>query len=340
MSDETETATDIGSAVESLIAQLSADEPAADSSAADVPGAPPAADAAPVDATPATPEKLATEPSTEPAKPVEPKPADPANDRSWERLAAREKEIADAQAAVEAERRKLSSLVSQFRRNPKEALKAIGIPEQEVSLVIRAAMADELPPDKVPAGYKAVKDKLELEDRFAQISQTLEAKNAALEAQLRQYQEREAAAKYQAEYTATLTSHLSSADVEAHTPHVARMAKAAPDKAQQRIMAIVSKDAQEKYAAVQAGRLAPDQARPLTPAEASKILEAELADLASVFGTATATTPNPAKIVATGKPSLSTRATPPAAATPVEGTVDDFSARVENWLDSNGLVIR
>lgn len=259
---------------------------------------------------------------------------DPEVDRGLARLVAREAEIAAKEKAIEDQRRSLGSVLSNLRRgNIAEAFKAIGADESEIPKLVRVAMATQLPDDKVPEQYRKIKDELVLEQRFREQQSEVEA----LRAELKQEREAAALAKARQEYEASLDAHLGAATEE--TPTLARLASTNKQKARERVMAVVVADAQKKAAAYQAGQLKAEEAVPMSPAEAAKIVEQELAEYAALFSSnnGNAST-QPPKTVAKGKPSLSNQAARPTATRQTSGDEDmDLVDRVDAWLAGQNL---
>lgn len=301
--------------LERVIAQAEAEGITAEV-VADVPAVVPAP-AVVAEVAPAT----VTPPVVEAAK-IEPKPEVRAEDtRALTRLAEREAAVAELE-------KKNRALASQFRRNPVEALKAVGLDEAEVGQVIRAAMATQLPADKVPPQYKEIQARLAQEDRFR--AQESELQKLRSELDLKDQTARQQAAV--AQYTTEARTYLGGAETEA--PHLSRMFKAAPDKALRRVLDVVAADATAKMERANRG----ENVLPMTPAEAAKAVEAELAEYAQILGVGNASI-DPAKTAAKGKPSLSNRATQPASARVTMGDRVNFDAEaeVDGWLKSQGL---
>lgn len=289
------------------------------------PETPPVIEAKAAEATPAVVE-------TKPAPAADAKP-DPATERTLARLAAREEAVAKAEAENAEFKKRNQALVSQFRRNPVEALKAIGVPDDEIPQVIRASMATQLPPDKVPPQYKEIQARLAQEDRF----KTQEAELSALRAELQQEKAQIAQQQAVAQYEAETRTYLAGAESDA--PHLAKLFKAKPDLAMRRLFDVAQADAKGKLERASKG----EQVQPMTPAEAAKAVEAELAEYAGLLGVTavTATTTNQATNAAKGKPSLSNRATQPTGVRPGNGAtkIEEFDAQaeVDSWMRSVGL---
>lgn len=309
------TATDSGSdysaALESMIAQLESApanaEPVTETVPAPVPVPEPAAvsavSVAPV-VTPAVDEKL---------------------EKTWAKIAERESKLAEERNALEAERRKLTTLSSQFRRNPVEALKALGFEDSEVGEVLRAGMASVLPQDKVPQQYRELQARLQQEDRF----RTLAEENAKVRAELDSYRNQVEQQKHLAAYQDQARTYLTSAENEA--PHVARLFASNSQVAMDRVLSVVRADAAKKLEAHNRGELT-GPIEPMSPAEAARVVEAELAALAPLYAPKTTTPAQPKNV-----PSLSNKSVAPAASRSVSSPTKSHMDQVEDWLKANGL---
>jgi hypothetical protein len=286
-----------------------------------------------VEAVEAAPVAAAPEPVAEAPKPEAPKAADAEIERGLSRLVAREAEIAAKEKAIEERSRSLSSVVSQLRRGQVvDALKSLGLDDAEIPKVVRVAMASQLPGDKVPEQYRKIQEELVLEQRFREHQSEIET----LRAELKRRDEDASMAKARAEYEQGLDSFLGAPGDE--LPTLTRLASTNKQKARERIMAVVVQDAQKKHAALQAGQLKPEQATPMSPAEAAKVVESELAEYAALFGANGNASTNPTKTVVKGKPSLSNKATQPAAVRqPSDNEVTNLEDRVNDWLSANNL---
>lgn len=248
---------------------------------------------------------------------------DPAVERSLARIAAREAKVAEREKAAAEAANKFRDLPSQFRRDPIAALKAIGVEDSEAAQIVRVAMGSLLPQDKVPAQYKEMKERLVQEDRLRMI----EARNAALEAQLAERDTLAVQSAAIAEYQTGMDKYLNGAATEA--PNLHKMFASKPDKAREKILAVVQKDAQSKIEAAQRG----EDVRPMTPAEAAAIVEAELAEYAALFGATTSTNQAPKTAV-----SLTNKATQTSGSRPANtGAYADPVDAVDAWLKTKGL---
>lgn len=273
------------------------------------------------------------EPVVEAAKPVI-EAKDPALDRGWERLSAREAEVVAKEKAAEDKQRGLSGVLSNLRRgNVTEAFKALGADETEIPKLARLAMASVLPADKVPDAYRKIQSEMTLDERFREVH----GENARLRDELKQRDEQAAHARYAQEYDTSLESFLSTP--AEGVPVLTKLATANKAKAKDRIMAVVRNDAAQKAEAIRAGKLKPEDASPLTPAEAAKIVESELAEYAALFGhTANEDSTSKSKTPLKGKPSLSNAGTRPAATRTIPSEpVVDLEDQVDKWLKANGL---
>lgn len=301
--------------LESMISSIESQD------AAPVDAPPPASvakESIPVEAAPEAPPAPAEAPPAEPPKAPEP-------DRASERLAARMKLIEEREKALEEKERSYRTVVSQLRRgNVVDAFKAIGVPEAEIPSVVRVAMASQLPPDKVPDQYKSLREKLELEDRFHQQQAELERLRGEMATRERQAQEAQAVAAYEAEVAKFL-------EAPADTPTLARLPK---DKARARILAAVQKDASDKWARIQRGELDPNEVRPLSPADAAKLVEAELAEYASIFAPSQESTTAPKTAP---RVTLANRAGTPQGRQQTPDLDPDPVSRVDDWLRQSGL---
>jgi len=261
--------------------------------------------------------------TTEPPKPVETAP-----DRGAERLAAREAAVAEKEKALRDREKELGTLASRMRRGEfADALKSMGFEDREIPLVIRAAMASQLPADKVPDVYRQHAKELSTEERYRGMIQEALTKAQSAEDKLQQYQEAVAQQQYVAQYRAEAETYFNTS-AETETPTFARLLKADRADAFRRFEAVVAADARAKVAA--------GGGAPMTPAEAAKAVEAELSRIASLLATATNSTPTTKTAVA-GKPSpsLSTKTVPATSRAPSGQETVDIS--VERWLQNNGL---
>jgi hypothetical protein len=258
---------------------------------------------------------------------------DPETERGLARLVAREAEIAAKEKEIQERQRSLGSVVSQLRRGQvAEAFKSLGLREDEIPKVVRVAMASQLPGDKVPEQYRRLQDELTLDDRFIEQRQEIET----LRAELKREREEAAMQKARAEYEAGLDTFLGAPGDD--LPVLAKLASANRTKARERIMAVVAADAQKKAAAYHAGQLKAEQAIPMSPAEAAKVVESELAEYAALFGATGNDNTNPTKTVVKGKPSLSNKATQPTASRQTSGDeLTNLEDRVDEWLAANNL---
>jgi hypothetical protein len=303
--------TDPLAALETMIADVEAQEAPA-----------PAAEA--TNATPEAPPPVVAEAAPAATPPAEP-PPEPAPDRASERLASRMKMIEERERALEEKEKTYRTIRSKLLRGDIQAFKDLGFSDAEIPSVVRVAMASQLPPDKVPDQYRALKEKMELEDRFHQQQEEVQR----LRNEISQREAREAQAREVAAYEAEVGKYL---EAPADAPTLARLPK---DKARARIMAAVQKDAADKIARIQAGELDPATVRPMSPAEAAKVVEAELAEYASIFAPSqdSTTAPKTAPRV-----TLANRANPPATGRPQVADLDpDPLARVDDWLKQAGL---
>jgi hypothetical protein len=291
-------------------------------------------DASEVTETPATQAATPEPVAAEAAKPAEAKPESTQEfDRGLARLVAREAEIAAKEKAIEERARSLDSVRSQLRRgNVVDAFKALGLDEGEIPKVVRVAMATQLPSDKVPEQYRKIQEELVLEQRFRETASEVEQ----LRAELKRRDEEASLTRARQEYEAGLDTFLGAPGEE--MPTLARLASTNKQKARERIMAVVVSDAQKKAAALQSGAIKPEQAVPMTPAEAAKVVESELAEYAALFGANGNASTNPTKTVVKGKPSLSNKATQPAAVRqPSDDRDMNLEDRVNDWLAANNL---
>ena len=238
--------------------------------------------------------------------------------------------MANTEKALRERERELQTLTSKMRRGEfADALKSMGFEDREIPLVIRAAMATQLPADKVPEQYRQHAKELSTEDRYrAMITEAMtEAKSA--KAELLQYQQQVAQQQYVAQYQSQAEDYFSkSAETEA--PTFARLLKADRNEATKRFYAVVAADANAKLAKG-------EPAEAMSPADAAKAVEAELSRLASLIATGTTSTPT-TKTVVNGNPSpsLSTKTVPAASRRPgaMSETVD---TSVDRWIRENGL---
>lgn len=246
-------------------------------------------------------------------------------DRANQRLAAREAEIANKEKALREQEKTYATLGSKLRRGEfGDVFKALGLDDREVPLVIRAAMASQLPADKRPAAYKEYAEKLAEEDRYRGMISEVASEAKSAKAELEQYKamvaEQQAAAQYHAE-----TEKYLSNGVAQDAPTFAKLLQADRSEAMRRLYAVVQSDAKAK---LEAG-----SGDVMTPAEAAKAVEAELSKIATLLGT-TNGTPQTKTVV---KASLSNKATP-AARPPSVKTDVPLEKSVDDWLVQNGLV--
>lgn len=285
---------------------------------------------APVTPTPAPKAAPAPEPEIKAAPIAAPAP-DPAADRSIARIAAREAAVAEAEKAVKEAQARTHNLQSQLRRDPIAALKAMGIEENEVGTIVRVAMGSLLPQDKVPAQYKDMKERLTMEDRF----RTLEAQNEALRSQLTERDQVSAQSAAISEYAAGVDKYLGDeTGAKSVAPNLHLMFASKPQMAREKILAVVQKDAAAKIEAAKRG----EDVRAMTPAEAAAVVEAELAEYATLFGASVNKTSTTAATTTAVQPSLTNRATQTTATQAVDsrGYVEPVDA-VDAWLKSKGL---
>lgn len=255
-------------------------------------------------------------------EPAEPKVEEKPDDRALARLVAREEALAAREKEAAEAKRQLESLSSKLRRDPMGALKEI-LGEEQAAFVARAAMAQVLPADKVPAQYKDLQAKLVLEDRF----RAQEEEIKTLRAEIENRRQAEEHARYVAEYESGVSAFLTSEDAPSL---VKKLAVTNPEKARARVMRIVREDAAKKAAL--------GEGTPLSPAEAAKILEAELSELASVFGDVKQDSTQSA-LKTPRKPSLDNRDTAPGHKTAVDEDLRDMDAvdMVSDWMRGMGL---
>ena len=308
---------DITGALENLISELGVE--------AESPPAEPAKAVA--EAPPVVETAVAVETKQEPPK-AEAK-VDPGLDRGWARLTELEAKVSEERKRVEAEAKKYATLVSQFRRDPIEALKAVGVPETEIPMVVRAAYARQLPPEKVPAQIKEMQAKLETNDRFDAIA----AENRALRDELEAYKQAQVHEQHVNAFKNEVSTYLSNAENDA--PHVVRLHRSNPQKATERIFAAAQAEAQSRMQMAQRG----EQVPPITAADVVKRVEAELADLATLIGITPSTQPTTTTSTVV-KPSLSARATqppPPPKSKSDEAMSGSIVGKVDDWLKANNL---
>lgn len=239
--------------------------------------------------------------------------------------------LAEREAAVERAEKTMKQaapvgnreLMLEFKRDPITALTKVGFTAEQANDVVRAALAKQLG-DKAPDQYKKLLAKTELETRFEERDREMEA----LREEIRMRDAQAVQATYVTQYKNELGTYLKGAETDA--PLVYRMFSKNPDKASQRVMAIVMQDAQEKIAA---GKR---DAQPLTHAEACKKLNEQLEELSDVFGAKNELTPA-SKNGNDGSVNLSNKTTRPVGQTAANELPVPFQQHVDAYLKSKGL---
>lgn len=313
---------EIDSAIDALIASsdLPEDEPETKPETAAEPGTKP--DPTPAGAAPAASEGVPAAVTDAPATKVDPEPT-----RANDRLAAREAQVAEREGKLKEREKELATLGSRLRRGEfGDVFKALGLEEREVPLVIRAAMASQLPADKLPAQYKQIQAELAQDERYRSMIEPAVQEAKSAKEELAQYKAMVAEQQAAAEYHAGVEKYLSNGVAE-DAPLFAKMLQSDRSEAMKRLYATVQADAQSK--------LAKGSGDVMTPAEAAKAVEAELTKISTLLG-ATNSTPKTKTVVA--RPSLSTKAVVPSRSPAAVKTDIPLEKFVDDWLRQNGFV--
>lgn len=253
------------------------------------------------------PEALSA-PAKEPEKAAEPEKPDERYARGYARLAQREAALQAKEKDLEAkyaESLKVtqSNLASKFKANPLRTLKELGLDNEAISQLGRAALGATL--DNAPQQYRDLAEKLRLDDQNASLKEEFEQFKARLTEEKEQERRASAAEAYRREYQANLSKHVQSPELSKEAPNVAALYAARPDATLRRILGLVAQDAQAKSRS--------GQGEPLTEREAVMALESELADLAPIFRPGG--TPEPVRVPSQpARPNLSDSAVNPAPA--------------------------
>jgi hypothetical protein len=238
--------------------------------------------------------------------------------------------LAEREAAVERAEKQVKQvapvgnreLMLEFKRDPITALSKVGFTQEQAAQVLRVGLAKQLG-DKAPDNYKKLLNDTQLDTKFEERDQEIQA----LREEIRQRDTQAAQAAYISQYQNELSTHLKGVETEA--PLVYRMFSKNPQKATERVMAIVMQDAREKIAA---GKR---DAQPLTQAEACKRLNEQLDELSDVFDTKNAQVPA-TKNGNDGSVNLSNKTMRPVAqAAAAEGEIP-FRNYVDAYMKSKG----
>lgn len=271
------------------------------------------------DSTSAPPQASEPAPAQTPGEPEKPAVAKQEKPEDQERYARGFARLAQKEAALVAREREFEAKMAgaekaaaeqfqaKFRANPIRFLREMGLDNEQISTMGRAALGATL--ENAPPQYRELADKLRLDEQNEDVRSELKKLREELAAEKGQRAEAERAQAYRAEYHANLTKYVQAQELSEQAPNVARLFSHDADGTLRRIYDVVARDAQEK---IRSGR----HGEPLSPMEAVKALDAELAVYARTFGSAgTTSTPETARATsAPARKSLSDSTVNPAPA--------------------------
>jgi|SRR5688572_12636407 len=258
------------------------------------------------------------------ATPEPEKPEDPKFARGFQRLAQKEQALVAREQALTAKEQEIakssqSTLATKFKQNPLRTLRELGLDNDQISQFGRAALGATL--EGAPQPYRDLADKLRFDDQNEDIKSELAKLKDEIRAEKEQVQRERTNADYRAAYHSELTKYVATPELSTEAPTVARLHAVEPEETMRRIYDVVARDAQAK--------LRSGGGEPLSPQQAAKVLEQELAPFAKAFGGTPSAATQTARVPdATARKTLSDSAVNPA---PTSRTAPDPETDWEGW---------